>query len=907
MSTRRFDATELIVEEQVDVVGLLRHALERRSFDGAMVLSVPALVGRPRNVRFFEAVSFMETEAERLGELVITLLGAAHAADMEVVLWLHGESDGVRFRYGVVRAEGDEAHAGGANFQRMLEGVFPGVTLRSMTEGPGEQLDRDLIALKEARPAAGLVLGIPSERSETPVETRLDDVLNGLAGRPFDLLVQAKVAPNKDVLVAEQNLAHIANLSHQLNKQQLSSSDSVSVSESIAQGMSTSWSQTETKSWSTSESNATSTQVKGHHARGAGTAVGAMLGGLLGAVFGAPAGPGAVATAAGGAKVGAILGGVIGGAVGGAVVPPVQATSTTSTNDGTSSAQQAGGGANETTTTGVAQQWGRSVSVERLNRQAGLIGELAELHLKRARQMRSFGAWQVSIHLATPSESDLGLAFSLFAGALRGDNTHLESLKLVRAHPDAVGALLARASAFSPASFDAVPHALIPNGEQPSTLLSSEELAHWFRPPSSPVVGVEVRPQVSFGTSAQPPTSHAPSIRLGRLVASGRTLSRAAVAFRTTDLLRHCFIAGTTGAGKTTTVRNILLQLAEQNIPFLVVEPAKTEYRDLFDELVRRKKRPLRLTLRGAQLPDDRGLQLNPWRVPAGAVLGRHVEAMKLLLRSCFAMQESLPQILERAIFDLYGAMGWTDLSSIVLDPSPHRFPTFRDFVAEGEKGADSFLKRTVRSIGYHSEANANLTAAITVRLQSFSRGLKGHLFGDEDGQFDEIFSRPTFIELADLNEPDIKRFFLGALVVRLATELEVRHRRSPLEGLRHVVVLEEAHHFLRDSVGNGPGADLARESNTLLADAFAEMRAFGEGIIVADQAPAELAPAVLRNTNLKIAHRLLYEQDCAAMGNAMGLDEAQRKQLRSLQPGECVVHGPAFGRPVQCKVDEDV
>ena len=88
-------------------------------------------------------------------------------------------------------------------------------------------------------------------------------------------------------------------------------------------------------------------------------------------------------------------------------------------------------------------------------------------------------------------------------------------------------------------------------------------------------------------------------------------------------------------------------------------------------------------------------------------------------------------------------------------------------------------------------------------------------------------------------------------------------------------------------------------------ADAFAEMRAFGEGIIVADQAPAELSPAVLRNTNLKIAHRLLYEQDCRAMGDAMGLDDEQQRQLRSLRPGECVVHGPSFFRPVQCQVRE--
>ena len=82
-------------------------------------------------------------------------------------------------------------------------------------------------------------------------------------------------------------------------------------------------------------------------------------------------------------------------------------------------------------------------------------------------------------------------------------------------------------------------------------------------------------------------------------------------------------------------------------------------------------------------------------------------------------------------------------------------------------------------------------------------------------------------------------------------------------------------------------------------------MRAHGEGIIVADQAPSELSTAVLRNTNLKIAHRLLYAQDCKAMGEAMGLNDEQIKQLRLLQAGECVITTPKAPTPAQCQIDD--
>jgi DNA helicase HerA-like ATPase len=362
-------------------------------------------------------------------------------------------------------------------------------------------------------------------------------------------------------------------------------------------------------------------------------------------------------------------------------------------------------------------------------------------------------------------------------------------------------------------------------------------------------------------------------------------------------------VAGTTGSGKTTTVTQILSQIAEKGIPFLVLEPAKTEYRFFFKHLQGRGMNPLRLTMRDGAEPWERRLRFNPWKVPHGIPLGRYIEGIKILVRSCFAMQESLPQILERAIFEVYAEQGWSDLSEIVSPTDTRRFPTFSDFLAKKPGGTKSLIGTVVEKLGYGADPQKNLTAALTVRLESFTRGLKQSLFCGGEDAFGEMFTRAIFVELTDLNEPDIKRFVLGALVMRLASELQVRAQGDASGGLRHVTVLEEAHHFLREAVGHGPGAELARESNLLLADALAEMRGYGEGIVVADQAPAELSPAVLRNTNIKIAHRLLYRQDCDAMGDAMGLDEAQKKQLRSLDSGECLVQSASIPRPVQCQI----
>jgi hypothetical protein len=898
-------ALQLMSQGEVDILGVVRFALERRQFDDARISAVPFPDGAPRTARWFEAISFMETEPDRLRELVVTLLGAAHSYGLELVLWLHGEPHGISFRYGVlVPEESGGTSSLGPDFQRMLEGAFPGIRLSNMPTGsPTDRLQEDLVGL-QTKAAAGLLVGIPCEREETPVETRLDDVLNGLAGRAFDLVIQATPAERHEIDLAVSNLSVVADLSHRLTRQQLAISDSAAFTSSVTEGVNMSWSSSETLNWSTSASTGTSRQVAGHHSAGMGAAAGAVLGGIIGAVVGAPSGPGAPATAVAGAKVGALVGGHAGRQLGRALKPPVQETKTTGTSHGRSESTQQGGGNSSSRTDGHSRQWGQSVSIERLNRQAGLIEEIAEAHLKRARQMKSFGGWYVSVCVATSSEGDLRLASSLLAGALRGDLSYLETPRLIIAEKPAVHPLLQQTAKFRGTRFGAVPHPLLPRGEQPSTLLSSGELAQWFRPPSSPVVGVDVRPAVTFAATA-PRYENEKILRLGHLVASGRHLQRSPVFLPTKELARHCFVAGTTGAGKTTTLVQILSQLANQGIPFLVVEPAKTEYRALFEELVANNKRPLRLTLRGEKGPYEQPLRLNPWKAPAGTLLGRHVEGMKVLLRSCFAMQESLPQILERAIFDLYSKLGWSDLSEVVPIKTDRRFPTFADFVAKAPGGTVTFLQEVVRGLHYRAEVTGNLTAAVTVRMESFLRGIKGHLFSEEDDPFDDILNRPTFIELADLNEPDIKRFLLGAIVLRLASELQARHARTPATTLRHVTVLEEAHHFLRTAVGHGPGAELARESNLLLADAFAEMRGYGEGIIVADQAPAELAPAVLRNTNIKIAHRLMYQDDCDAMGDAMGLNDAQKLQLRMLGAGECVIQAPSIPRPIQCRVQK--
>ena len=181
-------------------------------------------------------------------------------------------------------------------------------------------------------------------------------------------------------------------------------------------------------------------------------------------------------------------------------------------------------------------------------------------------------------------------------------------------------------------------------------------------------------------------------------------------------------------------------------------------------------------------------------------------------------------------------------------------------------------------------------------------------LFDDDVIPFNELLTRPVFVDLRDLTDSDVRRFFVGALLIRLYGEREAAHLDSEGEPkLKHLVVLEEAHHFLREDAGGSHAARLARQSNELLANAFAELRSYGQGILVADQAPAELSPAVLRNTATKIVHTLFHEADCNAVGDAIGLDDEHRSDLRRLRTGEAIVLSPSIPSAVMCRIRKAV
>jgi hypothetical protein len=873
----------------------------RRFLDQPTSVTVvePPKPDRPGSVMWFRVESFAALEEERATELATDLCDTLHSGNATWLLWVRGRSGALEFRFGIVRDRNRKDSQ--QLLERALESYMLGASFR--------KIEADVDAAPEHEHTC-VILGIPSERVNTRIETRLDEAYDSLAGRDFDLVVRMEPVPQVDIDAHLQQLGALTSEIHSLASIRLSRQVEASKTSEQQASFLHRVADSKTTDRYSNQSSGTSTEQDG-----AGRAAVAGLSTIVGAIVGG------LATGGAGVALGAQLGGMLGGTFASAM-PRTTTRDDSTVGVSTSIGRQVVIEEQDVERVAEQQRHLQSLTMDQVNRNAQILAETFDARLARLVQATGHGVWRTTVTVSAPSAIEAETAGHIFVGALRGDSSHLETVRVVPvpALDDRSRALLVGGGGLKfevdPRLAELQPYV---GCTDLATWLAGTELAYWVRPPVRPIAGLSMRPFVELTSFVPSRAGHAGSrlVRLGPMLHHGRELPGRMVALRTDDLTRHCLVAGTTGSGKTSTVQHILRNLRDSTddqgqLPFLVIEPAKTEYRELFSSLRDKGARPLRLVPNptDAELAsgDASRLQFNPFVAQTGVSLGRHFEATKILLRSCFTMQESLPQLLEAVLLDAYAECGWQPADfgkPVPTDLGGRTWPTFRGMTAESHedgKVKDSLVRRTIKRFGYNSEANKGLTAALTVRLASFSIGSKGLIFNVDEGgmDWDGILQRPVFIELSEIPEPDVRRFLVGALMIRLGAH---RALAGASKSLRHLVVLEEAHHVLRHDSGNSSSAALIRESNLLLADAFAEMRAYGQGILVADQSPAELEPAILRNTGTKILHTSYYEADVRAIADSIGLDEDQRQVLRRLAPGECVVKSPEIQMPVLCKV----
>ncbi|MEV0826475.1 ATP-binding protein [Nonomuraea rubra] len=402
--------------------------------------------------------------------------------------------------------------------------------------------------------------------------------------------------------------------------------------------------------------------------------------------------------------------------------------------------------------------------------------------------------------------------------------------------------------------------------------------------PRREVPGVRVLDSGFFDVTSE---SEGGELELGEIL-DGQ--DRAVGSFRVplATLNRHAFVTGATGSGKSQTVRHLLEQLSRARIPWLAIEPAKSEYA----AMAGRVDEPV--TVINPSAPDGVPLSVNPLEPEPGYPVQAHIDMVRALFMAAFDAEEPFPQIMSLALQRVYEATGWDVVTGGAVPGSnvPPSVPTLEQL--------QQHAMDVIKEIGYGREVQADVEGFISLRLRSLRVGSAGRFFeGGHPADIGGLLERQVVLAIEDVANDEDKAFLMGTLIIRIVEHLRMRARRERSAELRHVIVIEEAHRLLRDR-GHGRASTHAVE---LLAGMLAEIRAYGEGIVVAEQIPTKLVPDVVKNTALKVVHRLPAEDDRQLVGAAMNLSDEQSRHVVSLQPGSAAVFADGMDRPLRVRV----
>ena len=379
------------------------------------------------------------------------------------------------------------------------------------------------------------------------------------------------------------------------------------------------------------------------------------------------------------------------------------------------------------------------------------------------------------------------------------------------------------------------------------------------------------------------------------------------------DLNKHVFVCGITGSGKTNTVKKILESVNE---PFLVIEPVKKEYRNI--------KKDIEVYTMGR--PEINCIKMNPFYVPMGISLQQHIDSLKDLFSASFSFYGPMPYIFEKCLYNIYEKKGWNltfGLHSYYLEENKNNlseelfdnkkleefyktishkylFPNMQDLKEE--------VANYIKTMSYEGELKGNIEGAIKARIDSLCVGAKGYMFNTNDMfDFDIIFNQNSVFELEGLADDSDKAFALGLLIIYINEYRQVDKEINNKKGLKHLLVIEEAHRLLKnvsteknEDIGNPKGKAVEHFTNML-----AEMRSYGQGVIVAEQIPTKLAPDVIKNSSNKIVHRIIAKDDQEVIANTIGIYPEDAIYLGNSKTGYALCHKEGMVQPVIVKIDE--
>lgn len=422
----------------------------------------------------------------------------------------------------------------------------------------------------------------------------------------------------------------------------------------------------------------------------------------------------------------------------------------------------------------------------------------------------------------------------------------------------------------------------------PTTMLSSKEVAIMMGLPRKSVPGFPVVEHVTLGKEVVRLSNYESrkSFELGCIFDQGIDMPNNKVHLDVKSLTQHVFVTGSTGCGKSETVYKLIDSVRKANTKFLIIEPAKGEYKNVFGTEHIFGTNPLISNL----------LRINPFRFTKGVHVLEHADRLIEIFNVCWPMYAAMPAVLKEAVLNSYEDCGW-DLIKSKNKYSEKIFPTFSDLIWE--------LETVIEASSYSEEVKSNYKGSLVTRVKSLANGINGEIFSGKEIGDDILFDENVIVDLSRIGSQETKALIMGVLIMRL-NEYRANSRIEANSELRHVTILEEAHNILKrcSQEQSMEGSNVAGKSVEMISNAIAEMRTYGEGFIIVDQSPGAVDISAIRNTNTKIIMRLPEDSDRKISGKSAAMKDNQIDEIAKLPTGVAVVYQNDWEEPVLCHIN---
>lgn len=811
--------------------------------------------------RFYKLEQFVFDKSEDTRDKLVSVFQAVASVGASLVIIMDSKKDKINYYIGVKNFSGNLSQAHDVLY-KSLSGNFPGIVFSkyenmqdkaaiTLNKNDLMELEQDIFERSKQTSQAksiSVITGVAGLRAEKSSEQKfiqgLERVIDAMQGEKYTLMIIADPISNNDLLNFQRNYENLYSAIKPFETTDLtfgeneSKSVTQSYSQSISEAINTSIANTLSTTDTTSVSNSETS------------------GGNLGIGFF----------------------GVNKSVSTNTSESYSQTESETKTTGETHTVSDTNG-FSDSETKGTS----KSVQIKFENKAISEILKKIDLQLERLRAANDVGMWNVAAYAIADNEIDSKTVAASYQSVIRGENSGIESSSITTWKDEN----LINAKEY----LRKLCHPLI-NFEgkevQSSSLVTSKELAIHAGFPERSVAGFGVKNLASFGREVIGETKGGKSIRLGQIYHMGKSYE-SPVNLDINSLSGHTFITGSTGSGKSNTVYKILNEAKEKDVKFLVIEPAKGEYKHVFGN-------DKSVSVYGTNPNLTPLLRINPFKFTSEIHILEHLDRLVEVFNVCWPMYAAMPAVLKKAVEKSYENAGW-DLSLSENKIDKELFPNFMDVMQN--------VIEIINASEYSDENKGNYKGALVTRLESLTNGLNGLIFSSDDISDDKLFDENVIVDLSRVGSMETKALIMGILVMKLS---EYRIARGDINSeLKHICVLEEAHNLLKrtSTEQSSESSNLLGKSVEMLANSIAEMRTYGEGFIIADQSPGLLDMSVIRNTNTKIIMRTPDFNDRELIGKAAGLTDEQIADIVKFQKGVAAVYQNDWIEAVLCKVDK--